>query len=182
MAIETCSVQDARIRLTRGDCSLLDVREYPEYVEAHVAGGKLLPLGELRERPEQAGHGEVLVLCRSGRRAREAAELLVRRGDVRPVVIEGGIDAWKQAGYPVSQAKGPISLERQVRIAAGTLVLAGLLIPGAVPLSYFVGAGLIFAGITNTCAMGLLLARLPWNRPRGPVGTGEGGALVCPSK
>jgi len=182
MAVQTCSVHEARRRIARGDCSLLDVREYPEYVEAHLAGSKLIPLGELRAQPEAAESGEVLLLCRSGRRAREAAELLERRGDVRPLVIEGGMEAWKQAGYPVSSVKGPISLERQVRIAAGSLVLAGLLIPGARPLSYLVGAGLIFAGATNTCAMGLLLARLPWNRPRVAVKPGEAASLLCSNK
>lgn len=177
MAVQTCSVQEARQRLERGGSALVDVREYPEYVEAHVAGGKLVPLGELRAHPERAGSGgEVLLLCRSGRRAREAAELLAPQGRVQPVVIEGGIEAWKQAGYPVRRESGPISLERQVRIAAGALVLTGLLLdlvlPGARFLSYFVGAGLVFAGITNTCAMGLLLAKLPWNRR---PGTGAAG-------
>lgn len=182
MAIETCSAAEARRKLARGDCALVDVREYPEYVEAHVAGSKLLPLSELHEHPELAGHGDLLVLCRSGRRATEAAELLGRREGVRPVVIAGGMEAWKKAGYPVAQAKGPISLERQVRIAAGALVLLGLLVPGARPLSYLVGAGLIFAGISNTCAMGLLLARLPWNRPRSAVASGDSGYRVCSNK
>lgn len=110
------SVEEARRRLDQGDCALVDVREYPEYVEAHLAGGKLAPLSELRAKPALAGDcGEVLLLCRSGRRATEAAEILERRGDVRPVVIEGGIEAWKQAGYPVRTERGAISLERHVR-------------------------------------------------------------------
>jgi rhodanese-related sulfurtransferase len=175
-------VEEARERLESG-CALVDVREYPEYVEAHVAGGTLVPLGELRAKPELAGEGgEVLLLCRSGRRAREAASILEAGGRVQPVVIEGGIEAWKQAGYPVRNEKGPISLERQVRIAAGALVLTGLLLdillPGARLLSYFVGAGLIFAGVTNTCAMGLLLAKLPWNRSRGPAASCPAGREV----
>ena len=172
-AVKTCSVQEARERLERGGAAV-DVREYPEYVEAHLAGSRLVPLGELKRRPELAGEGEILLLCRSGRRAREAAALLEGRTGVQPVVIEGGIEVWKQAGYPTRKEKGPISLERQVRIAAGSLVPAGLLLdtvlPGARFLSYFVGAGLIFAGVTDTCAMGLLLARLPWNRAKRAAG------------
>ena len=179
MVTQSCSVADAKQRLERGRCEVLDVREYPEYAEAHLAGSRLVPLGDLRQQPELGGSGDLLVLCRSGRRAREAAEILELRGGARPVVIEGGIEAWKQAGYPIRREKGPISLERQVRITAGTLVLAGLLIPGALPLSYFVGAGLIFAGITNSCAMGLLLAKLPWNRPRRPREPAEAGHSTC---
>lgn len=168
-ALKTCSVQELRERLERG-CEVLDVREYPEYAEAHLPGSRLVPLGELKQRPALAGNGEVLLLCRSGRRAKEAAALLEGCPGVRPVVIEGGIEAWKQAGLPVRKERGPISLERQVRIAAGALVLTGLLLDLVVPgfrfLSYFVGAGLIFAGVTDTCAMGLLIAKLPWNRRR----------------
>lgn len=173
-AIKKISVTELKQRLAGGACRLVDVREYPEYAEAHIHGAQLVPLGELKRNPRQAGDdGEVLVLCRSGRRATEAAEVLQRTGGYEPVVVEGGIEAWKQAGYPVGREKGPISLERQVRIAAGTLVLAGLLIPGAQPLSYFVAAGLIFAGVTDTCGMGLLLAKLPWNRRKSPA--------TCPS-
>jgi rhodanese-related sulfurtransferase len=159
---------------------LIDVREFPEYAEAHVAGSRLLPLGALRSGAGADLAGEVLLLCRSGRRAKEAAECLTGRG-VTPVVVEGGIEAWKQAGYPVRQEKGPMSLERQVRIAAGALVLSGILldlvIPGARYLSAFVGAGLIFAGVTDTCAMGLLVAKLPWNRPRTGAGPADPGTL-----
>lgn len=165
-----CSVEEARQSLERGGCTLVDVREYPEYVEAHLPGSRLVPLGELKRRPELAGEGEVLLLCRSGRRAQEAMTLLEGRPGVQPVMIKGGIEAWKQAGYPIRKEKGPISLERQVRIAAGALVLVGLLVPGWTPLSYFVAAGLIFAGVTDTCAMGLLIARLPWNRSKRATG------------
>lgn len=169
-AEQCCSVQELRERSERGGGTVLDVREYPEYAEAHLPGSRWVPLGDLKRKPELAGTGEVLLLCRSGRRAREAAALLAGRPGVRPVVVEGGIEAWKQAGYPIRREKGPISLERQVRIAAGTLVLTGLILdtvlPGARFLSAFVGAGLIFAGITDTCAMGLLLAKLPWNRAK----------------
>lgn len=169
MTIRTCSVEEARQRLDKG-CCLVDVREYPEYVEGNL-GGKLIPLGRLLLHPELVGsEDEVLLLCRGGKRAQQAAEALAKHGGVQPVVIEGGIEAWKQAGFPVRKEKGPISLERQVRIAAGILVLTGLALDGVLPgarfLSAFVGAGLVFAGVTDTCAMGLLLAKLPWNQVR----------------
>lgn len=167
--MRTCNVKELLEQLERGG-NVVDVREYPEYAEAHLPGTRLIPLGKIKQHPELAGEGEVLLLCRSGRRAREAAELLASRAGVQPIVIEGGIEALKQAGVPTRKEKGPISLERQVRIAAGALVLMGLLLdlvlPGARFLSYFVGAGLIFAGVTDTCAMGMLLAKLPWNQRR----------------
>ena len=165
--IRTCSIEELRTCLATGRASVLDVREYPEYAEGHVDGARLLPLAELRRNPGQAGSGgELYLLCRTGRRAREAARILQEAGACMPIVVDGGMEAWKQADYAVRREKGPISLERQVRIAAGTLILLGLLVPGLRWLPYVVGAGLVFAGVTNSCAMGLLLACLPWNRPR----------------
>jgi rhodanese-related sulfurtransferase len=172
-SVTTCSVDELRSRLIDGSTPVLDVREFPEYAEAHIEGTRLVPLGTLRQDPSLAGtDGEVLLLCRSGRRAGEAAQLLRERGTVSPIVVDGGIDAWKQAGYPVKRGNGAVSLERQVRIAAGSLVLLGLLTPGIHFLPYVVGAGLVFAGVTDTCAMGMLLARLPWNRQKSEPNTG----------
>jgi rhodanese-related sulfurtransferase len=166
-AIRTCSADELRERLKGGNTTLIDVREYPEYTEAHIDGATLVPLGTLRRNPALAGeNGEVFLLCRSGKRAREAAGILSDGGRVQPVVVTGGIEAWKQAGHPVKTGRGPIALERQVRIAAGALVLTGLLVPGLGFIPYVVGAGLVFAGISNTCAMGMLLARLPWNQTK----------------
>jgi rhodanese-related sulfurtransferase len=166
-AERTISVAELRSRLQSAPPILLDVREYPEYAEGHVKGARLAPLGELRRNLALAGEKrEVLLLCRTGGRARQAAALLRDRGRWSPVVVEGGVEAWKQAGYPLQRERGPIALERQVRILAGALALTGLLVPRLGFLAYLVGAGLIFAGVTNSCAMGLLLARLPWNRPK----------------
>ena len=163
----TCTVEEFQTRCQSGGATIVDVREYPEWAEGHVAGARLLPLGELRQNPSVLDDaGEVLLLCRTGRRAAEAASLLRQAGQCAPVVVQGGIEALRQAGVPLRREQGPISLERQVRIAAGSLILAGLVVPGLGFLPYVVGAGLIFAGVTNSCAMGMLLARLPWNRPK----------------
>jgi rhodanese-related sulfurtransferase len=111
----------------------------------------------------------VFLLCQTGVRAAKAAEKFVASGLERAVVIEGGTKAWIEAGLPVARAAVPVmSLERQVRVAAGTLVLTGVLLgwfvyAGFFVLAGFVGAGLIFAGITDFCGMGLLLAGMPWN-------------------
>ena len=163
--LRTCSVEELRTKIEDGDVSLVDVREYPEYAAANIEGATLVPLGTLRKNPNLVSKaGEVYLICRSGRRAEEAARLLCECGSAEPIVVVGGIEAWKEAGYPVKTEKGPIALERQVRIAAGALVLTGLFVPGLRYLPYIVGAGLVFAGVSNTCAMGMVLARFPWNR------------------
>lgn len=112
----------------------------------------------------------VYLICRTGRRAAKAAEKLAAEGFDQGVVVEGGIAAWIAAGLPVERGEAKvISLERQVRIAAGVLVLAGVVLghfvhPAFIGLSAFVGAGLVFAGISDWCGMALLLAKFPWNK------------------
>jgi rhodanese-related sulfurtransferase len=112
------------------------------------------------------------VICKSGGRGQKAAEMFQQAGFANVVNVEGGTQACEGAGLPVVRGKKAISLERQVRIAAGSLVLIGaalawLVHPAFIGLSAFVGAGLVFAGITDTCGMGLLLARMPWNQCHG---------------
>lgn len=166
------TAQALRELIERGEsCAVVDVREPMEFAGGHLGCARLIPLGELERRlgelnPEQP----VVVVCRSGKRSAQGANLLQSKGfkDVRS--LDGGLLAWEGAGLPLNRdAKAPISLERQVRIAAGALVLTGVLLgtfvhPGFYGLSGFVGAGLIFAGITDWCGMGLLLAKAPWNR------------------
>jgi rhodanese-related sulfurtransferase len=108
------------------------------------------------------------VICRSGSRGQKACEKFLKAGFSNVVNIEGGTMACVEAGLPVVRGKKAISLERQVRIAAGSLVLLGaglsFVNPAFIGLSAFVGAGLVFAGITDTCGMGMILARMPWNQ------------------
>jgi rhodanese-related sulfurtransferase len=157
---------------------LIDVRTPVEYREVHVAFARNVPLDRLEPAavPRELGdsHEEPLyVICRSGGRGRQACEKLAAAG-LNAVNVEGGTLAWADAGLPVVRGKRAISLERQVRIAAGSLVLLGAVLawlvhPALVALSAFVGAGLVFAGVTDTCGMGLLLARMPWNRVKEPA-------------
>lgn len=154
---------------------LLDVRTPAEYEEAHIAGSVSHPLNELA--PDEvkrlaAGKSACVLVCRSGNRARQAAEKLSEGGVPALQVLEGGVLAWEAAGLPLKRGVKTMSLERQVRIAAGALVFTGAVLgyfvhPAWIALSGFVGAGLVFAGITDTCGMGLLLARMPWNNRRG---------------
>jgi rhodanese-related sulfurtransferase len=153
---------------------LVDVRTPVEFRELHVANARNVPLDELDPvKLMQARNGSrqetLYVICRSGGRGKQACEKFLKAGFSNVVNIEGGTLACEQAGLPVVRGKKTISLERQVRIAAGSLVFLGavlswLIHPAFIALSAFIVAGLIFAGVTDTCVMGLLLARMPWNR------------------
>lgn len=159
---------------------LLDVRTPAEFEEAHISGAVLHPLSNLN--PDEveklaAGKSECIVICKSGNRAGQAAEKLKASNLPKLSVMDGGVTAWEAAGLPLERGQKMMSLERQVRIAAGTFVLTGALLgyfvnPAWIALSGFVGAGLIFAGITDTCGMGMVLARMPWNnRCRSSIGS-----------
>lgn len=155
--------------------SIIDVRTPIEYAEVHVTQARLIPLDSLApqaliESGQLPNNKPIYILCRSGQRAAKASEQFLKDGFSNTVVVEGGTLAWIEAGLPVERGKvNVISLERQVRIAAGSLVLSGVLLgwfvhPAFFGLSAFVGSGLIFAGITDWCGMGLLLAKAPWNQ------------------
>ncbi len=149
---------------------LVDVREADEYAREHVPGARLQPLSRLAADGVAGAPGKIMVLiCNSGNRSRQAAgALLPEHPDLAH--LEGGIQAWKRAGLPVVRDReAPLPLMRQVQIAAGSLVLLGLLLalllsPWFALLSAFVGAGLITAGLTGFCGMAELLQRLPYNR------------------
>ena len=153
--------------------TLIDVRTPAEFQQIHIPGSRLFPLHQLDETKasELAQiQTECVIICRSGNRARQAAEKLHAAGAKNLTILEGGLTAWESAGQAVNRGKKTISIERQVRIAAGAFVLAGVLLgafinPWFLILSGFVGCGLIFAGITDWCGMALLLARMPWNNP-----------------
>ncbi len=157
--------------LGNGNALLLDLRTPAEFEEAHIEGSILHPLSNLDAGEVAglaAGKDECILICRSGNRARQAAEKLRASGIKAVKVLDGGLQAWEKSGLPLKRGRGTISLERQVRIAAGALVFAGALLgyfvhPAWMALSGLVGAGLVFAGLTDTCGMGMLLARMPWN-------------------
>lgn len=150
--------------------TLLDVRTPVEFAEVHVPQARNIPLDQFDPESLQVPKDQPLyLLCRSGARATKAAEKMAKLGFENAVVVEGGTLAWIDAALPVERgATKVISLERQVRIAAGSLVFVGVILAIFVHsyfiiLPGFVGAGLVFAGVTDFCGMGLLLAKLPWN-------------------
>ena len=152
---------------------IVDVRTPAEFARIHAKGAQLVPLDSLDSvAPALAATKEPLyVICHSGTRAAKACQRLAEAGIGQALCVEGGTAAWEKAGLPVERSPGgSISLERQVRIAAGSLVLTGLLLalihPTFLGLSAFMGAGLVFAGITDYCGIALLLAKMPWNRHR----------------
>lgn len=174
MSVSTISPQEFYRQAEQGEMpELIDVRTPVEFQEVHSKFAKNLPLDELdphafaqsREKPDSP----LYVICRTGGRAAQACQKLQDAGWENVVNIEGGTLAWEQAGLPVNRGKKVMSLDRQVRIAAGSLVVLGAIpallgYPYFAALSAFVGAGLVFAGITDTCAMGTVLAKMPWNQ------------------
>jgi len=166
----------------RPDVRLLDVRTPGEHEAVHIRGAYNVPLDTLGEHgPEIRAHVEepVVLICQSGQRARKAEEALRAAGMPNLHVLDGGVNGWVSAGKPVVRGAARLSLERQVRIAAGSLAaIGGILALAVYPLfallPAFVGSGLVFAGVTDTCGMAMLLSKLPFNRPA----TCDVGAMV----
>ncbi|GAA3388151.1 rhodanese-like domain-containing protein [Streptomyces roseoviridis] len=158
---------------------LLDVRTPGEFRTAHIPGAYNVPLDTLREhRAELLAHldQDVVLVCRSGARASKAEQALAEAGLPNLRVLDGGMMAWEMAGAPVTRGEARWDLERQVRLIAGSIVLVtgvvGVLVPGVHLIGTAIGAGLTFAALTNTCAMGMLLSKLPYNRgPRTDIRT-----------
>lgn len=170
--MRSCNVNELQACLEAGQArAIIDVREYAEYAAGRIPGASLIPLGAIERRAGEIDRSvPVYVVCRTGRRSGEAQRKLVALGfpDVRNVT--GGFMSWRAAGFPIDRdERAPWSLERQVRFVAGLLTLVSALFawfvhPGFVWLSALLGAGLVFAAVTDSCAMGMMLAKLPWNR------------------
>jgi rhodanese-related sulfurtransferase len=173
--MELISPRDAFEKIKKGNARLIDVRTPAEYRAVHAVGAENHALGKLNADyigkeifPDNLDKLCILI-CKSGSRASNAAEMFQEKNIKNVFVIAGGTDLWNKIGLPVEKGKSVISLERQVRIVAGALVCAGTLLgffvnPYLLIIPGVVGAGLVFAGLTDTCAMGLLLAKMPWNQ------------------
>lgn len=165
------SPRDVAARLKQGRAILIDVREPDEFAREHVAGSIPAPLSAFDD--AYLGTAETVIFtCRTGARTGANCDRLAARVEGAAFVMEGGLGAWKAAGLPVTEnRKAPLEMMRQVQIGAGGLMLLGvglslLVHPGFIALSAFVGAGLLFAGLTGFCGMARVLAVMPWNRPR----------------
>ncbi len=162
-----------QLRDHNANARLLDVRTPAEFEAQHIAGAYNVPLDTLGEHGAEIRANvtdPVVLVCRSGQRARKAEEALRSTGMTNLHVLDGGMTAWVAAGQPVREGTPRVSLERQVRFAAGALsalggVLALFVHPLFAILPALVGSGLMFAAIIDTCMLGILLGRLPYNRP-----------------
>jgi len=171
-----------RLRQVGPPWDLLDVRTPPEHAVAHVAGAQLVPLDSLDPSAFLAqradASGPLYVICQSGARAARAIEKFRSSGFDHCVLVEGGTQGWIEAGLPVERGTSKIiSLQRQVQIVVGFLSAAGAALALAVDSRFaivplFFGCGLLFAGLSNTCALALLLARMPWNCQSSPRACG----------
>ena len=178
---KTISVTDYKSRMdSENESYLIDVRMPSEFEQVHISNALLYPLEELS--PEdvinQLGCNRdetIYVICHSGGRAKKACQKFIDAGIENIVQIDGGIQAWESAGLPtVKSSRRIISLQRQVQLAAGSLIVLGFMLsilvhPWLIGISVFVGCGLIFAGLTDTCGMAVFLAKMPWNKPKGCI-------------
>jgi rhodanese-related sulfurtransferase len=156
------------------DTLVVDVRTPAEFETEHIAGAVNLPLNQVDahlSRIVQDAGGQMVLICQSGARATQACTKLANAGLTAASVMTGGMNAWVAAGGPVQRGRERWSLERQVRLVAGAIVLrsvvASIWVPPLRYIAGLIGAGLTVAALTNTCAMGMLLARLPYNQGAG---------------
>ena len=184
MTISNIQTRDLAALAANQTIDLIDVRTAGEFETVHAQNAKNFPLDSLspadvvRQRVGSADQ-PIYVICKSGGRSMKACEQFVGQGIDNVVNVTGGTDAWVANGLPVNQSdRNVMSLDRQVRIAAGSLVVVGTALgafvhPAWIGLATFVGAGLVFAGLTDTCGMATILAKMPWNQPK------RVGAPVC---
>ncbi len=171
-AISTIDAQTLKTLIDRDLVTLVDVREPAEFSGDRIQGSTLAPLSTFNPDKVVAELGkELVVMCQPGNRSGQAARALVAAGHPQVTHLEGGLNAWKQSGLSTLTRKdAPISIMRQVQIVAGSLMMVGTVLGASVSpwfllLSGFVGAGLMFSGLSGTCMMATLLAKLPYNQP-----------------
>ena len=182
--MNSISIQSLQLLLANAaPVDLLDVRTPAEFESVHVPGARCIPLDTLDCKAALAqrvgaANEPIYLLCHSGARATKAAQQFAIAGFANCVVVEGGTQAWAEAGLPVERGqRSVLPLDRQLQVTIGILVLTGVVLSKVVDpvwiwLSGFVGAGLVFAGITGVCALRMLLARMPWNQASGCGSTG----------
>lgn len=173
--MQTITPSELNAKSQNESVELIDVRTPAEFSEVHAQIARNIPLDRLDPQSlKQSRNGSadkpVYVICKSGGRSSKAYNQLSAAGFSNVVNVEGGTDAWVAAALPVVRgAKKAVSLDRQMRIVAGSLVIIGVILgfavhPAFFGISGFVGAGLVMAGVTNICPMINMLAKMPWNQ------------------
>lgn len=175
--LPTITPHELQRRLAEGSAVLIDVREAAEYAREHIVGARLVPVSGFDAHDFDRDHDKAVVFhCQSGNRTAQLAARIIARGFPEAYALAGGLEAWRRAGLPVHEDRSqPLPLMRQVQIAAGSLVLLGVVLgfllgPAWFALAGGVGEGLVFAGVSGFCGMATLLARMPWNRVQLPPG------------
>lgn len=170
-ALNKIDAQQTKVLLDSGKAILVDIRESDEFAREHVPGAHHVPLSGFTPDLLPKDRGKIAIFhCASGARTAEAAPRILAGGFAEVYQLEQGLSGWKKAGLATVIDRGmPISIQRQVQITAGSMVLIGVILgftvsPWFFALSGFIGAGLTFAGLSGTCAMASLLAVMPWNR------------------
>lgn len=156
---------------THNEAIILDVRTRGEFNNERIVGTTNIPLDEIEKHiDELKQYKHVYIHCNSGNRSQQACQKLSSIGLDNLVNVEGGIQAWKSAGFPIFRStKARLPIMQQVQIVTGSLVVTGVVLSELISswllgISAFVGMGLVYAGLSGTCTMGLLLSRMPWNR------------------
>lgn len=170
MSARTISPEEAS-RLVEAGAVLIDIRSADEHAREAIPGARHVPMDQVPGADLPAGEGAIVIYhCRSGNRTRMNAGQLAGAAACETYILEGGLDAWKRAGLPVRADRSqPLELSRQVQISAGSLILLGVILGATVSpwfyiLSGFVGAGLVFAGVSGFCGLARVLLWMPWNR------------------
>lgn len=173
MTPQSVSPQEAKRLIDQG-AVLIDIRDPAEYLREHIPNARSLPLTDITAGKKLEGiEGQTVIFhCLSGGRTAQNANVLMKAARPVPALLmAGGINAWKSAHLPtIEDKKQPLPIMRQVQIVAGTLILIGVVLGYTIDsrlflLSGFVGAGLLFAGVSGLCGMASLLLKMPWNRP-----------------
>lgn len=169
MNMKTITCQELNQKLLSQSITLIDVREPSEYASEHIIQAKLIPLGQIHIKDIENITQPIAIHCKSGKRSMQACETLLKeRPELDVASLDGGIEAWKQAGFPTHQSH-QISLERQTQITIGAMLVLFCLLgylasPIFLALPGLMGAGLIFAGIRGLCGITQVIKKMPWNR------------------
>lgn len=186
MSLEMISPKDAQAAASNSpQVKFLDVRTVLEFGQTHIKDSLNIPIDLLAEKTKELsiGKADYIIICRTGNRSAMAADILIQSGIHLVKVMEGGIARWQKEGFPVIKGIQVISLERQIRIIAGSLVLSGIFLsrffnPWFIAISIFVSCGLVYAGLTDNCLMGMLLMKLPYNKKLYKIKSGGGACSI----
>lgn len=171
MSLNEISAEELnKLIINNSQITLVDVRTAGEFNSTHINGSKNLPLGstDLKNLNRENQNDQIIFICQGGSRAKSACSEFTKETNSSAFILVGGLNSWLEKGFPVIKGAGSISMERQVRIAAGLLVFLGtsfsiMISPLFIVIPIIVGLGLMFSGITDTCGMARVLAYMPWN-------------------